>query len=107
MNEDINAYVKSLVREQKKRGGIAAMWGQIAAEESDGEFLAVIQTVQRIGLNPILPASALVDYSKSKLVIGFRGMEEIWKRMSLRRDANARDRRKFRRAVRKIESGER
>ena len=34
--------LKSLVREQKKRGGIAAMWGQIAAEESDEEFLAAV-----------------------------------------------------------------
>lgn len=34
--------LKSLVREQRKRGGIAAMWGQVPAEETDDEFLAAI-----------------------------------------------------------------
>lgn len=34
--------VKSLVREQRKRGGVGAMWGQVPAEETDEEFLAAI-----------------------------------------------------------------
>lgn len=34
--------LKSLVREQRKRGGVSAMWGQLPAEESDEEFLAAV-----------------------------------------------------------------
>ena len=34
--------VKSLLREQRKRGGMAAIWGQVPAEETDEEFLAAI-----------------------------------------------------------------
>lgn len=37
-----NLDLKSLVREQKRLGGIAAMWGKIAAEESDEEFMAAV-----------------------------------------------------------------
>jgi len=35
--------LKTLVREQNKRGGIAAIWGAIKAEESEEEFLAAIE----------------------------------------------------------------
>jgi hypothetical protein len=34
--------LKSLVREQKRRGGVAAMLGKLPAEESDEQFLAAI-----------------------------------------------------------------
>ena len=34
--------LKSLVREQKRQGGVAAMWGKIPAEETDEQFLASI-----------------------------------------------------------------
>jgi hypothetical protein len=34
--------IKSTLQEQRKRGGVAAMWGQIPAEESDEDFLAAI-----------------------------------------------------------------
>ncbi len=34
--------VKTLMREQRKRGGMAAIWGQVPAEETDAEFLAAI-----------------------------------------------------------------
>ena len=34
--------LKSLAREQQKRGGLAAIWGKLPAEESDEEFLAAV-----------------------------------------------------------------
>lgn len=35
--------LKALAREQRKKGGIAAIWGTIDAEESEEEFLAAIE----------------------------------------------------------------
>lgn len=34
--------LNSLVREQRRRGGMAAMWGKVPAEESDEDFLAAV-----------------------------------------------------------------
>jgi hypothetical protein len=34
--------LKSIAREQAKRGGMAAIWGQVPAEESDADFLAAL-----------------------------------------------------------------
>lgn len=34
--------IKSLVREQRQCGGMAAMWGKVPAEESDEDFLAAV-----------------------------------------------------------------
>jgi hypothetical protein len=34
--------LKTLVREQSKRGGVARVWGQVPAEETDDDFLAAV-----------------------------------------------------------------
>jgi len=35
----------SLIREQRKRGGVAAIWGKIATEESDEDFLQAVAEI--------------------------------------------------------------